>query len=72
MVENTYETAMGFLGIFIAPFWLWLILMSVRSGAVWGWPGAPSRSRKPMLFWLVMAAYLALAVAFAWRGFAQF
>ena len=71
MVENIHETAMGVLGILFAPVWLWLLTMSIRSGVVWGWASGPTRSRKPTLFWLVMVGYLALAVGFAWRGFAR-
>lgn len=71
MVENIHETAMGILGMLIAPVWLWLLTMSIRSGVVWGWAGGPTRSRRPTFFWLVMAGYLALAVGFAWRGFAR-
>jgi hypothetical protein len=69
-MTGVYENAMGILGILIAPVWLWLIWMSFRSGVTVGWAGGPSRSHRPALFWLVMVAYLALAVGFAWRGFA--
>lgn len=33
---RAYETVMGVIGIAIAPVWLCLIWLSVRSGATWG------------------------------------
>ena len=71
MAEPVFDTAMGVLGILIAAVWLWLIWMSVRSGVVWGWAGGPARSQKPLLFWLIMLAYVAIATGFAWRGLAR-
>ncbi|GAA4752532.1 hypothetical protein GCM10023264_19330 [Sphingomonas daechungensis] len=70
-VASIYKNAMGFLGILIAPVWIWLIWMSVRSGVTWGWAGGPSRRQKPALFWIVMLSYLALSVGFVWYGFAR-
>jgi hypothetical protein len=60
---------MGALGILIAPLWLYLIWLSLRSGVTWGWPNGPTRSHKPAFFWLSMLAYFGLAVGFAWNGF---
>ena len=68
-MTDVYENVMGVLGILIAPVWLWLVWLSVRSGVTWGWTDGPSHRQRPTLFWLVMFAYLALAVGFAWRGF---
>ena len=66
-----YDDVMGAARILVAALWLWLIWMSVRSGVTWGWAGGPNRRQRPALFWLVMVAYLALAVAFAWHGLAR-
>jgi hypothetical protein len=71
MAGNIFEIMMGVLGLLIAPIWLWLVRLSVNSGVVWGWASGPTRSQKPALFWLVMVAYLALAVGFAWHGLAR-
>ena len=68
-MTDVYENVMGVLGILIAPVWLWLVWLSVRSGVTWGWTDGPGRRQRPALFWLVMFAYLALAAGFAWRGF---
>jgi hypothetical protein len=70
-IGSAYEAAMGVLGILIAPLWLGLIWLSVRSGVTWGWTAGPSRSQKPALFWLCMLTYFALAIGFAWRGIAR-
>lgn len=70
-MTGVYENVMGVVGILIAPLWLWLVWMSVRSGVTWGWAGGPNRRHRPALFWLVVLAYLALAVGFAWRGLAR-
>jgi FtsH-binding integral membrane protein len=67
-MTSVYENLMGVLGILISLVWLWLVWMSVRSGVTWGWAGGPTRRQRPALFWLVMLAYLALALGFAWRG----
>ncbi len=71
LIGHGYDAVMGVLGILIAPVWLWLIWMSVRSGVTWGWTGGPSRAQRPALFWLCMFVFLGLAVGFAWRGFAR-
>ena len=33
---QAYETFMGALGILIAPLWLYLVWLSLRSGITWG------------------------------------
>lgn len=66
-----YDAVMAVFGILIAPLWIWLIWMSLSSGATWGWPRGPSRDRKPVLFWLCMLAYFGLAVGFAWHGYGR-
>jgi hypothetical protein len=71
IVGQDYDAVMVVLGILIAPVWLWLIWMSLRSGETWGWVGGPSRTQRPALFWLCMLAYLGLATAFAWHGFTR-
>lgn len=68
IVEEIFSTVTGVLGILIAPVWLWLIWMSVTEGKIQGWARGPSRTKRPLLFWLCIFAYLALAVGFAWRG----
>lgn len=67
-MSQAYETIMGALGIIIAPVWLYLIWLSVRSGATWGWPTGPRRSEQPAFFWSAMLVYLGLAIGFAARG----
>lgn len=66
-----YEAVMGVLGILIAPLWLYLIWLSVRTGVTSGWPQGPRRDRKPALFWLCLLAYLGLAIGFAGYGFSR-
>lgn len=70
-MTQAYETTMGLIGIVIAPLWLYLIWLSVRSGTTWGWPNGPRRSQRPALFWLSMAAYLGLAIGFAAYGLSR-
>jgi cytochrome c oxidase assembly factor CtaG len=70
MIE-AYEAMMGLIGIAIATLWLCLIWLSVRSGSTWGWPSGPRRSERPVLFWLSMAVYFALAVGFAAYGLSR-
>lgn len=68
-VQESSSTALGILGILVAPVWLWLIWMSVSGGKIEGWSRGPSRAKRPILFWLCILVYLALAFGFAWRGF---
>ena len=68
---QAYEAMMGVIGIVIAPFWLYIIWLSVRSGSMWGWPSGPRRSERPALFWLAMVAYLGLAIGFAGHGLSR-
>lgn len=65
---RAYETVMGVIGIAIAPVWVYLIWLSVRSGSTWGWPLGPRRAERPLRFWITMAAYLGGAIGFAAHG----
>ena len=68
---QTYQTFSGVLGILVAPLWLFLIWLSLKSGTIWGWPNGPRRDQKPVLFWLCLLAYFGLAIAFSWHGFGR-
>ena len=68
---RAYETVMGVIGIAIAPVWLCLIWLSVRSGSTWGWPRSPRRAERPLRFWISMAAYLSVAIGFAAHGWSR-
>ena len=70
-MKQIIEPVMGVLGILIAPLWLYLILMSLQSGTTWGWPGGPTRAKRPFFFWLCLSAYLCLAIGFAVRGYSR-
>jgi len=70
-MTQAYETTMGVIGIVIAPLWLYLIWLSVRSGSTWGWTAGPRRSERPVFFWLTMVVYLGLAIGFAAYGLSR-